>query len=126
MLVDGGPVGEEGEGVGRRKTVQGNRSRKVSGSRAIKDRLNALKKIKPRDEATIAKAEAELSALIKASREAASKAESIENAVYDLKAVNPHRKAVVDTRTPAELLDLIEEKGREVAEALAVLRSYGT
>lgn len=42
--------------------------------------------------------------------------------VYDLKAVNPHRKAEVDQRTPAELLDLVEAKGREVAEALAALR----
>ena len=29
---------------------------------------------------------------------------------------------VVDTRTPKELLDIIEAKGQEVAEALAVLR----
>lgn len=31
------------------------------------------------------------------------RAEAIENAVYDLKAVNPNRKANVDTRTPDEL-----------------------
>ena len=55
--------------------------------------------------------------------DATSKAEDIENAVYDLKAVNPNRKADVDRRTPAELLDLIEAKGREVAQALAVLRN---
>jgi type I restriction enzyme M protein len=42
--------------------------------------------------------------------------------VYDLKAVNPHRKSVLDTRTPEELLDLIEAKGREIAEAIAQLR----
>lgn len=60
-----------------------------------------------------------------ASREAAAKVASIENAVYDLKAVNPSRKAVIDTRTPAELLDLIEAKGRGVAEALAKLRAMG-
>lgn len=41
---------------------------------------------------------------------------------FDLKAVNPNRKADADTRTPEELLDLIEAKGREVAEALATLR----
>jgi type I restriction enzyme M protein len=41
---------------------------------------------------------------------------------YDLKAVNPNRKSDADTRTPEELLDLIENKGREVAEALASLR----
>ena len=42
---------------------------------------------------------------------------------FDLKAVNPNRKADEDTRTPEELLDLIEAKGREVAEALAMLRA---
>ena len=43
-------------------------------------------------------------------------------AVFDLKAVNPNKKPVVDTRTPEELLDIIEQKGKEIAEALAVLR----
>jgi type I restriction enzyme M protein len=42
---------------------------------------------------------------------------------YDLKAVNPNRKSDADTRTPEELLDFIETKGREVAEALASLRA---
>jgi type I restriction enzyme M protein len=88
----------------------------------VRDRLAALKKTKPRDAAAVAAAEAELAALTKAAREAANKAEGIENAVYDLKAVNPHRKATADTRTPAELLDLIEAKGREVAAALVELR----
>ncbi len=41
---------------------------------------------------------------------------------YDLKAVNPNRKAEVDQRTPAELLDEIEARGREVDEAIANLR----
>ena len=49
----------------------------------IKDRLGELKKARPRDEA-------------------ANKAEGIENAVYDLKAVNPHRKAEVDQRRAGE------------------------
>jgi hypothetical protein len=40
-----------------------------------------------------------------------------------LKAVNPNRKVDVDRRTPIELLDLIDAKGREVAEAVALLRS---
>ncbi len=34
-------------------------------------------------------------------------------------AVNPNARAEEDTRTPEELLDIIEEKGREVAEVLA-------
>ncbi len=47
----------------------------------------------------------------------------IESRNFDLKAVNPHAKREEDTRTPEELLDLIEAKGREVAEALATLRA---
>jgi type I restriction enzyme M protein len=89
----------------------------------VRDHLAALKKAKPRDAAPVAAAEAELAALTKAAREATAKAEGIENAVYDLKAVNPNRKAATDTRTPEQLLDLIEAKGREVAEALAVPRA---
>jgi hypothetical protein len=96
---------------------------KAREAETVKERLGVLKKAKPRDDAAIAAAEQELAVLTRAAREAGAKAESIENAVYDLKAVNPTRKAVVDTRTPAELLDLIEAKGKEVAEALAILRA---
>jgi hypothetical protein len=42
--------------------------------------------------------------------------------VYGLKVVNPNVRAAIDARTPEELLDLIEAKGREAAEALAALR----
>ncbi|MBI2304004.1 MAG: N-6 DNA methylase [Chloroflexi bacterium] len=48
--------------------------------------------------------------------------QEIEAKSYDLKAVNPNAKNDEDTRTPEELLDLIDAKGREVAEALASLR----
>lgn len=61
--------------------------------------------------------------LTKEARELANRAQSIEDAVYDLKAVNPNRQADEDKRTPAELLDIIEARGREVAEALAALRA---
>lgn len=47
----------------------------------------------------------------------------IEAKGYDLKAVNPNAKNHEDTRTPEELLDLIEAKGREVAEAITTLRA---
>jgi type I restriction enzyme M protein len=43
---------------------------------------------------------------------------------YDLKAVNPNRKAEEDTRTPEELLDLIEATGKEVTEAIGELRMF--
>jgi type I restriction enzyme M protein len=46
----------------------------------------------------------------------------IEAKNFDLKAVNPHAKNDEDIRTPEELLDFIEAKGQEVAEALATLR----
>jgi len=82
-----------------------------------------LPKAKPRDEAAIAASEATVRDLLKQAREATSKADDIENAVYDLKAVNPHRKSEVDRRTPAELLDLVEAKGVEIAEALKKLRA---
>jgi len=50
----------------------------------------------------------------------------IEDAVYDLKAVNPHKKPNVDTRTPEELMNIIEAKGKEIADALAALRGNRT
>jgi len=46
----------------------------------------------------------------------------IEAKGYDIKAVNPHARVDVDARTPAELLDLIEQKGKEVDEAIKKLR----
>lgn len=76
-------------------------------------------------EAAECKDKEQAKALSKESKAAAAKAKEIEDAVYDLKAVNPNKKPVVDTRTPEELLDLIEAKGREIAEALAVLRNQG-
>jgi type I restriction enzyme M protein len=59
----------------------------------------------------------------KEARELKAKAKAIEDAVYDLKAVNPNAQIEEDTRTPEELIDIIEEKGKEVAEALARLKS---
>jgi type I restriction enzyme M protein len=47
----------------------------------------------------------------------------IEERGFDLKAVNPNRKVIVDERTPDKILDEIEAKGREIAEALAALRT---
>ncbi len=51
------------------------------------------------------------------------KAKEIEDAVYDLKAVNPHKKPVIDTRPPEELMSIIKATGKEVADALAALRA---
>lgn len=48
--------------------------------------------------------------------------QEIEARGYDLKAVNPHAKSDEDTRTPAELLEIIEQKSEEIRAALARLR----
>jgi type I restriction enzyme M protein len=89
----------------------------------VRDEVALLKKAKPKDEAAISATESAVRNLVKESREATGKADDIENAVYDLKAVNPHRKPEVDRRTPTELLDLVEAKGVEIAEALKKLRA---
>ena len=44
---------------------------------------------------------------------------------YDIKAVNPNRKIEQDTRTPKELIALIESQGKEIVNALAKLKSKG-
>ena len=46
----------------------------------------------------------------------------IDDKNYDLKAVNPNKVEEVDTRTPEELINLIEEKGVEIKEALSKLK----
>lgn len=48
--------------------------------------------------------------------------DEIEARRFDLKAVNPNARSTEDTRTPEELLDIIEAKGREVDAAIGELR----
>ncbi len=86
------------------------------------ERLKDLKKTRPRDEQAIEEAEAKVSEFTREARDLAARAKEIEDAVYDLKAVNPNKKPDVDDRTPEELMDIIEVRGREIAEALALLR----
>ncbi len=85
-----------------------------------------LKKARPRDDKAVEEAEAKVKELTRDSRDLSSKAKEIEDAVYDLKAVNPHKKPVIDTRAPEELMSIIEAKGKEVADALAALRAART
>src|SRR5262249_39803218 len=58
----------------------------------------------------------------KAAREAQAKADAIDAAVFDLKAVNPNAIVKVDERTPHEVIQSIEEQGRVVAQCLGTLR----
>ena len=89
-----------------------------------KERLIELRKPRPKDRdiEAVEAANAEVKALTKEANALTGKATDIENAVYDLKAVNPNKKSEVDTRTPEELLAIIEQKGKEIETALARLR----
>jgi type I restriction enzyme M protein len=87
-----------------------------------KARLSDLKRIKPRDHNAEAEALERHQTLSKESRELLAQVQAIEDAVYDLKAVNPNAKTDQAMPTPAELLDFIEAKGREVSAALGRLR----
>lgn len=49
--------------------------------------------------------------------------EEIQAKNYDIKAVNPNRKVVEDTRTPEELISIIEEQGRQISEILQRLKN---
>ena len=77
------------------------------------------------DAERIAQLEGEARKLEAEAREFIAKADAIENAVYDLKAVNPNAKNDEDKRTPQQLIDLIRAKGKEVEEALVVLENSG-
>ena len=96
---------------------------KSAEAQTLRDRVRELKRSNAPDPDEIAAMEAGAAALLKDANELQGKAEAIDNAVYDLKAVNPNAKAAEEGRTPEELLDLIDAKGREVAEALAILRA---
>ena len=90
---------------------------------ALRAQIKELKKQNtPAAQARINELSAQAASVDSEARELNNKAQAIEDAVYDLKAVNPNAKSEEDTRTPDELLDFIEAKGREVADALADLR----
>lgn len=58
---------------------------------AWSERLKELKKGKQRDEAAVAEAEAGVKGVSREAKELFAKAKEIEDAVYDLKAVNPNK-----------------------------------
>jgi type I restriction enzyme M protein len=87
-----------------------------------KEKLKDLKKTKAAEEKIDALME-KIKVTEKAAREAQAKADSIDAAVYDLKAVNPNDNSKADTRTPAEIIEKIEEQGKIVAAALDRLKN---
>ncbi len=86
-----------------------------------KEKLKDLKKAKAPEEEIDALNEI-IKTTEKAARESQSKADNIDAAVYDLKAVNPNDNSKADTRTPTEIIESIEEHGRIVSAALARLK----
>jgi type I restriction enzyme M protein len=93
----------------------------------LDDELAALRKAKgPRDEIQreeIQIAQERWKSALRNAREADAKAATIENAVYDLKAVNPHRVVEEDRRTPLEIIQVIEENGKQATAALSRLQT---
>ena len=88
---------------------------------ALKDKISALKKAKSKsDELTTCREQ--LSATERAGREAQAKADAIDAATFDLKAVNPRARVERDTRTPGEILDAIAAYSRTIEAALTRLR----
>jgi type I restriction enzyme M protein len=101
-------------------TVDFAAKRKAAAVEAAPLKARALEKSR---KAASEKDRAASDALARESRELAAKAADIEASVYDLKAVNPNRKRIQDERNPEELIRIIEEKGREIAKALAALKT---
>jgi type I restriction enzyme M protein len=102
---------------------------KVAGIKAavvdLKERLKQLKKDKA-DERQIEALETNIREQEKAARDLEADAAAIDAAVFDLKAVNPNAVAVVDERTPGEIIESITTQGRIVADALARLNQLMT
>jgi type I restriction enzyme M protein len=86
----------------------------------LKEKLKRLKKDKSSD-SMIEAVEIDIREKEKAARELEAQAAAIDAAVFDLKAVNPNASTVVDTRTPAQIIENIQEQGRIVAAALSRL-----
>jgi type I restriction enzyme M protein len=80
------------------------------------------RKAKKISEEKLAALEEKWKAVDREARDALAKAESIENAAFDLKAVNPNRVTKEDKRTPSQLLEFITAKGEEADQALKKLR----
>lgn len=86
----------------------------------LKERLKQPRKDKA-DEKQIEVLEADIRRQEKAARDLEAEATAIDAAVFDLKAVNSNAVAVVDERTPGEIIQSITTQGRIVADALARL-----
>ncbi|QPD02866.1 MAG: Restriction endonuclease subunit M [Candidatus Nitrospira kreftii] len=95
--------------------------KRINEAVALKDKIATLKRAKA-SEANIESCREELALVEKAQREAKAKADTIDAATFDLKAVNPRARVIRDTRSVGEILESIERHGQTVQESLATLR----
>jgi type I restriction enzyme M protein len=89
---------------------------------ACRAQIKELKKTAPSDDPVLAQAESVLLECANEAKKLYDQADAIESSVFDIKAVNPNRKIEQDTRTPQELIALIEEKQGEIMTTLAELK----
>ncbi len=89
---------------------------------ALKEKFSTLRKGGASEKALTACRD-ELTVAERAQREAQAKADAIDAATFDLKAVNPRARVIRDTRTPLQIVEAIEGHSRAVEAALTRLRS---
>jgi type I restriction enzyme M protein len=89
---------------------------------SLKEKLKAIKAANPKDKKVEA-LEIEIGELEKAGREARAKADAIDAAVFDLKAVNPNAVVKIDTRTSEEVIASIADQSKIMEQALEALRT---
>lgn len=89
---------------------------------SLKEKLKVLKSANRKDE-KIEALEIQIDDQERAAREAKAKADALDAAVFDLKAVNPNAVIKIDARTPEEVIQSIEEQGAIVREALEALKA---
>lgn len=89
----------------------------------LKEKLKALKQLEQEDSPYYRELEQSIKTLTKEASELEAKAKAIEDAVYDLKAVNPNAPDRTDKRTPAELIEIIQQCQAEIAAGLAALQA---
>jgi type I restriction enzyme M protein len=92
-------------------------------AKKLEDDFRERRKEKKLSAEKLAVLEEKWKAIDREARETLAKAVTIEDAAYDLKAVNPNRVTKEDKRTPAQLLDFIAAKGLEADATLSKLRT---
>ena len=87
----------------------------------LKEQLKTLKKAGGKPD-SIEALETQIREQEKLARESQAKGDAIGATVFDLKAVNPNSVVKLDTRTPIEVIESIEQQAKIVSDSLTVLR----